>query len=784
MLRFPLSACALVALVVVGSARAGDADKKIDFGRQIRPLLSDNCFHCHGPDEKTRKAKLRLDTKDGLLGKTRDGKAIVLPGKSAESELIARLHPDDASELMPPVKSGKKLSADQQRLLKDWVDQGAPWSDHWAFVAPKRPDVPKTSNDAWVRNPIDAFVLARLDREKLSPAAEADKTTLIRRASLDLTGLPPTPAEIDAFLADKSADAYEKVVDRLLASSHYGERMAMNWLDYARFADSNGFQTDSSRGMWPWRDWVIDAYNRNMPFDQFTVEQLAGDLLPNATRSQQVATGFHRNPRLNGEAGLIQKEWLVETIVDRVDTTGLTWLGLTVGCARCHDHRFDPVRQKEYYQLFAFFNNVAESGTLLANRKGGNTEPVIPVPTADQQRQIESLQAALEEAQQGGKDESEIAKLKSKIEDVEKNFGATVMVMREGKQRDTFVLLRGQYDKPGEKVAAALPTVFGSLPPGAPANRLGLAKWVVDPANPLTARVWANRAWEHFFGVGIVKTSENLGSQADAPSHPQLLDWLATEFVRLKWDMKAMHKLIATSATYRQSSKVAPGAAERDPENRLLARGSRFRLPAELVRDQALAASGLLTTKIGGPSVRPYMPDGVWDETSVYGDLRGYKHDKGEGLYRRTMYTIWKRTAAPPTMLIFDAPSREVCAVRRSRTNTPLQALALLNEVTYVEAARKLGERMMLEGGKGVNLRLTFGFRLATGRKPTAAELKVLRDGFVADARRFGKDPEAARKLIGLGDTPAPASLDAPQLAAFTLAANVILNLDECVTRE
>jgi hypothetical protein len=887
----------------------------------------------------------------------------------------------------------------------------------------------------WPRNPIDAFVLVRLEAEGLHPSPEASKNTLIRRVSLDLTGLPPTPAEVDAFVADPSPDAYEKVVDRLLASERYGERMAMPWLDFARYADSNGYQSDSSRDMSPWRDWVIRAFNRNLPFDQFTVEQLAGDLLPEATRDQLVATGFNRNHRLTSEGGSIQEEWRVETVIDRVETTSLTWLGLTLGCARCHDHKYDPVSQKEFYQFFAFFNNVPESG--MVGNETKNTDPTIPVPTPAQEIELARLEGVVAEAarkvtdrekdlaqfieawepefrkQSQGKTaawmvlepsavvssggatfnrlddaswlaggtnpsndvytitspikpgafsgllletfpdprlpneslgrypngnyvltgvEAEIsatsleAPLKARFNSAEADYsqrnyeakllvddnpsngwaidgndptkrlprrlvlavespltvpeGATIsvrlkheaidrhnigrfrvsttsrpremvkldaskdspsvlailefdrdkrtqgqiaelnnyfrkevdspvrqadqalasakkavqsyhdsfsnsMIMRElPSPREAFLLIRGQYDRRGEPVKAGLPSALPPLPSGQPMNRLGLARWIVDPSNPLTARVWVNRAWEKFFGTGLAKTTENLGTQAEFPSHPELLDWLATEFVRVGWDMKAMQKQIVMSATYRQSSKVTPSLVERDPENRLMARGPRFRLSGEVVRDQALAVSGLLIEKVGGPSVRPYMPEGVWNETTKYGNLQNYQADKGEGLYRRTMYTIWKRTAAPPTLLLFDAPNRETCTIKRSRTNTPLQALALLNEVTYVEAARKLAERMMLEGGPTPEGRIDLGFRLATARAITPDERKVLMEGLTADLERYRHEPESAKKLIASGQTKANPGLPVEELAAYTLTANVLLNLDEVVTRE
>jgi hypothetical protein len=873
---------------------------------------------------------------------------------------------------------------------------------------------------------------------------------LLRRLSLDLIGLPPTPAELDAFLQDNSPNAYEKQVDRLLSSPHYGEQMAMRWLDFARYADSNGFQTDSSRQMWPWRNWVIEAYNRNQPFDQFTIEQLAGDMLPNATVEQQVASGFNRNHRINGEGGIIGEEWRIENIMDRVETTSLTWMALTMNCCRCHDHKYDPITSKEFYRFFALFNNVPESGTITgaSNRQGGNSEPIVRVPTADHQQELAKLeqawksaeaelaakqkelttwQAAWEKQYQqptasqpsmwtlldireidaknkktkfkrlpddswlatganpefdtytitaplaagklsgvlletfpddtlpnqslgrytngnyvlssveveisapslpkpvegkitrvaadysqpgwsidgvlddnpkngwavdgptkreprealfalstalevpeqatltvrlihtaiGGhnigrlrlsagqlapealtldanagvskkiaailkvRPEQRSANQKTELEmflrtqadyplrGVEQAVAAakkayddhqaklpTCMVMAEmPKPRDTFVLVRGQYDKPGEKVPPGLPSALPPLPPGESMNRLGMARWLVTPQHPLTARVWVNRAWERFFGVGIVKSSENFGMQSEYPSHKELLDWLAVEFREPKsvpavagqpahaWDMKALQKLIVMSATYRQASVVTPELLQKDPENRLLARGPRFRLSAELIRDQALALSGLLVDKIGGPSVRPYMPEGVWDETSVYGDLLRYKPDQGEGLYRRTMYTIWKRTAAPPTMLMFDSPSREFCSAKRARTNTPLQALSLLNEITFVEAARSLGARMM-QAAATPEERIRWAFRLATARPPSAEEVKILLAGYERRLAKFKASPDAAKQLISYGASKADPHLDPLELAAYTMTANVIMNLDEVVTKE
>ncbi len=1047
--------CLIVLWAVASATHAED----VNFNRDIKPILSQNCFQCHGPDDATRAAKLRLDQSDSATKPAESGATAIVPADPEHSELLARISSTDPDLHMPPAETKKILTAEQIDLLRRWIAEGAKYQGHWAFEKPSRSEPPSVDADhaSRIANPIDRFIAARLEREGLRLSPETDRFTLIRRVSLDLTGLPPTPAEVDAFVADKSVDAYEKVVDRLLMSPHYGERMTISWLDHARYADSNGFQTDTSRDIWAWREWVIKAYNRNMPFDQFTVEQLAGDMLPNATPDQIIATGFNRNHRLNGEGGRIEQEWFVETVIDRVETTGLTWLGLTINCCRCHDHKYDPITQKEFYQLYAYFNSVEESGVLAPQgKKGENSPPLMTLVTPELESQQAELQAAIavteeqkklampqlaalltawevqvkSESEQdqsvwksaeprsvqslGGAEfvrvddgswlakgknppndeyrieipltmsrlsgllletlphaelpgqslgrgsngnfvltgvsaelvvdgqapilidlaraesdysqpnytasqidlkpqsvgdrsrgrtgwaidgndpakkvarrilfapvkpievqdgtvlvirmthdsqfadhnvgcirfsisdadidrvglgetglpteiqtvlqlaqdarmpaqtqqletyfreqvdnplrtaEAELKTAQAKLADFKDGL-PTTMVMKEGKSRDAFLLTRGEYNHPADKVERAVPAFLPPLPPGASNDRLGLAQWIVSDTNPLTARVWVNRAWERFFGTGIVKTSENFGSQADFPSHPELLDWLAVEFMQptwlpavngvpaQAWDMKALQKLILMSATYRQSSRVPHDVLHFDPENRLLARGPRFRLSAEIIRDQALAISGLLISKIGGESVRPYMPEGVWDETSKYGDLRGYKHDQGEGLYRRTMYTIWKRTAAPPSAMLFDAPNREVCTIKRSRTNTPLQALALLNEVTFVEAARALAVRMMREGGSSREDRIAFGFRLTTGREPKPAEVDVLLQGWAVDHASFKAAPEHAKQLLAIGDSQVPADVDPVELATWTVSANVLLNLDEVVTRE
>jgi hypothetical protein len=764
----------------------------VDFNRDIRPLLSENCFACHGPDEKQRKAKLRLDVRDVALGH-----GAIVPGKAAESELLARVTADEPGRRMPPTKTGKRLTPAQIELLRQWIDQGAPWSSHWAFVPPQRPALPAVKSPSWGHNSIDFFIADRLEREGLRPSPEADRTTLIRRLTLDLTGLPPTPAEVDAFLADASPDAYEKLVDRLLASPRYGERMALEWLDAARYADTHGYHLDSGRDMWLWREWVIEAFNRNLPFDRFTVEQLAGDLLPGATDAQRIASGFNRNHMINFEGGAVPAEYHAAYIVDRINTTGTVWLGLTVGCAQCHDHKYDPITQKEFYQFYAFFHNVPEKGL---DGSTGNAEPFLRLPTPQQRQRQESLAVAikrLERALTGPQPEvvsPEIKQRRGELEKLRQERAAldkqvpTTMVMQEMPQpRETFLLVRGQYDQKGEKVTAGVPALLPPLPEGAPANRLGLARWLVDPAQPLTARVTVNRYWQMYFGTGLVKTAEDFGSQGEWPSHPELLDWLATEFVRTGWDVKGMQRLLVTSATYRQAAVVTAEHLAKDPENRLLARMPRLRLPAEFIRDQALAVSGLLNGEIGGRSVSPYQPAGLWEELASRQDgkkwtAQTYVQSTGKDLYRRTMYTFWKRTSPPPTLATFDAPDRETCTVRRPRTNTPLQALVLMNDPTYVEASRKLAERMMTEAASA-DERITLAFRVATARRPTPSEVAVLRNVYEEQLAVYRRNGAAALKLLRVGEAGRNEQLDVAELAAWTTIASVILNLDEAVTR-
>ncbi len=1073
-LRCPPLCVVLFALTLVGAESA-----PVDFSRDIQPILSENCYHCHGPDPKAREAKLRLDTHAGALGKTEDDVAVVAPGKPAESELITRIFSTDRDEVMPTPKSNRKLTAAQKDLLKRWVEEGAVWGEHWAFVAPKKAAVPEPDASLGAkRNVIDAFVLDRLAKEGLKLAPEADKARLLRRVTLDLTGLPPTPKETDAFLHDASPDAYEKVVDRLLASPRYGERMVWEWLDAARYADTNGYQGDPTRAMWYWRDWAIKALNENMPFDQFTVEQLAGDLLPNPTNEQLIATGFHRNHMINGEGGRLPEESRVDYVMDRVETTGTVWMGLTLNCCRCHDHKFDPIKQSEYYQLSAYFNSVEETG---GNDDRGYAKPVLSMASPEEQKKLDGLRSAEKAANKArdelskkllaeqraweqtvaagvanqaavewqvltpedvssengatltklpdhsalasglnpdtddfvmtattqmqgvtavklevltddslaekgpgrapngswvlsefkmlgdgkpvalvalrsdfdqpgwplanaldGKDDTgwgawpHVGKTHEAIFEVRTDFGyrpdrllsfrlqfrspykqhaigrfrlsitnspvvlmrpipenvkaalaveagqrseaqkkvltdfylasesrlisakkkadnaknarekaereaPRTMVMRERKEpRDTFILVKGAYDKPADKVEHGTPAALPALPADAPKSRLALAQWLVSPEHPLTARVTVNRYWQMFFGRGLVKTTEDFGVQGEKPTHPELLDWLAANFAAPKapgsaggspaapggspgaagvearsdgsgrtttpdvsgeppettgqrpvlpssgaepglgWDVKALHRLIVTSATYRQSSVVPPGMAERDPENKLLARGARFRLPSWMLRDQALAVSGLLVDKSGGPPVKVYQPANIWED-ATFGQIK-FTQDHGEALYRRSLYIFWRRIVAPT--LFFDTATRQQCAVKTGRTNTPLHALVTLNDITYVEAARAFAERMLKEGGPTDAERLAFGFRLCTAHPPTEKQMALLTAALSRFREQYRGDEAAAKQLIATGESKPDATLPASELAAQTSLALLLLNLDETLTRE
>lgn len=756
-----LATCGFVYLLV---AQIGFA-APIDFSQEIRPLLSDACYHCHGPDAKAREGELRLDDRASAF------ESEVL----SSGEMLERLTSDDPDLQMPPPDSKRRLRPQDRAKLKRWLEAGANWPEddrHWAFIPPVRPDQPEVKKLDWAQNGIDHFVLARLEKEGLQPSTEADKATLLRRVSFDLTGLPPNLEELDAFLSDERPDAYEQAVDRLLASTRYGEHMALDWLEASRYADTDGYQNDRLRYMWVWRDWLIRALNKNMPFDQFVTEQMAGDLLPERDFLTQVATGFNRNHRINSEGGAIPDEWIVEYVADRVDTTGTMFLGLTLTCSRCHDHKYDPISQKDFYSLFAFFNNIDEAGL---GPNNGNSPPFIKVPKSWPNLSKEESEFVTPEP-------PKIKVVQTSVPRPQSGKPDTVMVLHErAEPRATYRLDRGQYDQPdkSQKLVPATPAALGAWNAKWPKNRLGLARWLTDPAHPLTARVTVNRLWQHYFGLGLVKTSENFGVQGEFPSHPGLLDWLATEFVSGGWDVKAMHKLIVTSATYRQESAASSEIQQLDPENRLIAHGPRKRLSPYSLRDSALMSSGLLVEKIGGPSVKPYMPPAIWSSISN----SRYKRDKGDSLYRRSLYTYWRRTVPPPTMMAFNAAARETCIVRTDQTSTPLQALTLMNNITFVEASRHLASRVLSEDGLTSQQRIAQAFRIVTSRAPRLDELELLIRDLEHYKKDFETDPAATKKLLAVGEKRCDPKLDQIELAAFTLIANTIFNLDEAITQ-
>ncbi len=1008
------------------------AENPVDFSREILPLLSNNCFECHGPDERERKAGLRLDTHEGALALLESGDHGVVPGDSGKSSIVTRMLTTDADDRMPPIDSGKSMRASEIAKIRQWIDEGAAWGGHWAFEKPERPSVPSEMEGWRTANAIDRFIQARLHEADLAFESRADKETLIRRVTLDLTGLPPTVKEVDAFLADTSAEAFERVVDRLLRSKKFGEHMARIWLDAARYADTHGLHLDNERTIWPYRDWVIDAFNRNQPFDQFTIEQLAGDLLPEPSLPQRVATGFNRCNVTTSEGGSIDEEYYVRYAVDRVETTSTVWLGLTAGCASCHDHKFDPLTQKEFYQLFSYFYSLTEKAM------DGNIHlppPSVKVPTdAQRTRQTqltamrESVRAeidtihqdltytdphlgeplgelsqadhvwvddALPEGAQGDGNEgadswkwiedpvvsgerastrtasglsqhffiqaktplvigshdrlfayvyldpknppqtvqlqfndgswdhraywgankghasnrkgtanhhagdlpkpgkwtrlevsaeavglqegakvhglaftqydgtvhwdkagvvsvaltdaqlaslslweqfrkhTKAAPLDKALQDIldttpnnrteaqrdrlrrhfleqvhptmkasfaqqqaalraideelaaiDKAIPATLVMEERKEPRQAHILERGEYTEKREAVSSQVPEWILPGREDLPPNRLGLAQWLVDPEHPLTARVTVNRFWQQLFGTGLVKTSEDFGIQGEQPSHPELLDWLALDFVGSGWDVKRFFKQLVLSETYQQSSRVTAAKRERDPENRLLARGPRFRLDAETIRDQALAVSGLLVHQLGGKSVKPYQPSGLWKPVAFGGsNTQEFKQDSGAALYRRSMYTFWKRTAPPPSMATFDAPNRETCMVRRARTNTPLQALVLMNDVQYIEAARHLAARTLREGGATLDERLAFAVRTVLARRPTPTEAASLLNLYEDQLAAFEADTQAAKDLLATGDSPRVDALDPNEHAAWTMVAHLLLNLSETVTK-
>ncbi|HUS35561.1 MAG TPA: PSD1 and planctomycete cytochrome C domain-containing protein [Verrucomicrobiae bacterium] len=767
------------ALCFVGARVVCSAAQAIDFNRDIRPIISDNCVACHGPDKEKRKAGLRLDEEASSRAELKSGNHAIVPGKLEESALVARITTTDEDDVMPPLKSNKKLTAAQIEKLKAWIAGGGKYAQHWSFVKPERPALPQVKDKAWVRTPIDLFILARLEKEGIAPSAEADSRTLLRRASLDVTGLlPVTNARQESRAnpqvrrpAPQLHNAWGAVIDELLASPHYGERWGRHWLDMARYADSNGYSIDAPRTIWKYRDWVIDAFNADMPFDEFTIEQLAGDLLPNATADQKVATGFHRNTQINQEGGIDEEQFRIESVVDRVNTTGSTWLGLTLGCAQCHDHKFDPITQREYYEIFAFLNN--------------QDEPNLALGTEEESRKLEDHNARIKELEDQIREQekdlarftNEVKKATAQLAKLKKStpkVTSTMVFAERKKPRESYIHVKGDFTRHGDPVEpGVLQAVLAWKAPERPmgtgrrdrrtdtlelpseANRLDLARWLVHRENPLTARVLVNRIWLHYFGRGLVETENDFGSQGAAPTHPELLDWLAVELMENGWSQKHIHRLILNSATYRQSSNARPDLANIDANNYLLARQNRIRLDAEVVRDVGLAASGLFTEKIGGPSVFPPQPDGVM---TLGQSRREWKASEGADRYRRGMYTFFWRATPHPSLTVFDAPDAFSACTRRARSNTPLQSLTLLNDRAQYEFAQALAERLLKEE-KSDEARIRRGFQYCLSRLPTEAE----------EAR--------VKKLLAT-------TSGEPEKEAWTVVARVLLNLDETITRE
>ena len=754
-----------------GSTSASSMPDEVDYNYHIRPILSDRCFKCHGPDANKREADLRLDTEAAAYAALKDNPKLhaIVPGDPEHSAVWLRITTKDTADLMPPVESNLKLSEHEIALIEKWIKQGAKYKPHWAFIAPTTPKLPEVSDDAWPKNEIDHFTLAKMEEKGLEPNEEADKERLLKRAALDITGLPPSLELQDRFLKDNSENAYEKAVDELLKSKHYGEKMAIAWLDVARYADSHGYQDDGLRTMWPWRDWVIHAFNQNYGYDKFLMWQLAGDLLAKkhgkkaddpTAKEMLLATGFNRNHKITQEGGVIDEEYRIEYVTDRTNTFGKTFLALTYECAKCHDHKYDPILQKDYYSAFAFFNQVPEKGLFGTIDANFADPPNMKITTQD---------------------------VKDILKFVNKTDTAAVMVMvmqDKDTLRPTHVLNRGNYDQPTDLVEARMPNFIMSFDAKKyPKNRLGLAQWMTDAKNPLTARVFVNRVWQEFFWRGIVKTVGDFGMQGELPSHPELLDWLAVDFRTHGWDIKRLVKQIVLSATYRQSSATTKEHLSKDPENIFLARAPRMRLKAELVRDLVLSSSGLLNPEIGGPSVKPYQPKGLWESaTSGRGILKTYVQDHGDSLYRRGMYVFIKRTVPPPNMLIFDASNRDQCEIQRSRTNTPLQALVMLNDPTTLESARVLAERLTQEK-TSIDDKINKAFRLIVCRQAKSKELNIVRKYFDEEKSVLAKDPQKAAKLLNVGESPQARIPDRPSVAALMQTILMVYNLEEVLMK-
>ncbi|MBS1917241.1 MAG: PSD1 domain-containing protein [Bacteroidetes bacterium] len=736
----------------------------VSYNFNIRPILSDKCFKCHGPDASHREAHLRLDIADSAYAALKETKGAfaIIPGKPEESELLKRVTSTDVTYMMPPPDAHLGMLNDyEKKLFRKWIEQGAKYERHWAFTPPVKVALPEISDKSWPKNEIDYFTLHRMEEEGLQPNEQADKERLLKRVSLDLTGLPPSIDMMDKFLADNSDNAYEKMVDQLIATDQYGEKMAVHWLDVARYADSYGYQDDNIRTQWPWRNWVIHAFNKNIPYNQFITMQIAGDMMPGATKEDILATGFFRNHKYTEEGGVVPEEYRIEYLIDKTKTYGKGILGLTIECAQCHDHKYDPFKQKDYYSLLAFFNNTKEvgyEGDVSISKPA--KMPVLYISDSDRRNVLTYIQQ---------KDTS------------------TLMVSVLGELdtvRKTYLLNRGRYDAPGIEVKPnALPAVMKFDTAVYPRNRLGLAEWTVSKDNPLTARVFVNQMWQEFFGRGIVKSSGDFGMQGDLPTHPELLDWLAVDFMEHGWDMKRLIKQLVMSATYRQSAKITPDKLSKDPENMYLSRGPRNRLKAEFIRDLVLSSSGLLVKKIGGPSVKPYQPPGLWESaTSGRGVLATYIQDHSDSLYRRGMYTFIKLTVPPPSMIMFDASNRDQCEVRRLKTNTPLQALIMMNDPTVLEASRVLGERLTAAQGSVAD-KITKAFRLIVCRRPTDKELKTLQDYYNDQLQEFTEKKFDAQKTLNEGEYVHEKNIDVNSAASFMKTITIIYNLEETITK-
>jgi hypothetical protein len=727
----------------------------IDYIFDVKPILSDRCYLCHGPDDGTREANLRLDIKEGAygaIGPNQDRFAIV-PNDTLTSQLVSRIHAVEIERRMPPEDSNLSLTDYEKKVLTKWIDQGAVWKEHWAFVIPEKKEIPQITNTSLASNEIDYFIIKKLEQQGLSPSEKASKEKLIRRVYFDLTGLPPSISEIDAFLKNSNPNAYERVVDRLLNSTPYGEHMTTSWLDIARYSDTHGYQDDLERVMWPWRDWVISAFNRNIPYNDFVTWQLAGDLLPDASLEQIIATGFNRNHKITQEGGVIDEEYRVEYVLDRTNTVSKSLLGLTMECAQCHDHKYDPISQKEYFSFYSFFNKVNEKGRM---DYGEIPEPNIKIT----QQQTEELLSFIN--------------MPDSIPEVQ------LMVMKDdAPTRKTYVLKRGAYDAYGDEVQANTPKAVLSFD-DFENNRLGLAHWLFNDKNTLTSRVAVNRLWQQIFGTGIVASSSDFGNQGALPSHPELLDWLAVTFREEGWDMKKMIKRMVMSNTYQQTSKTNPELLEADPYNVWLARSSRQKLTAEMIRDNALAVSGLLVDKIGGPSVKPYQPLGLWAETTSGQGLTEYIMDTGENIYRRSLYTFWKRTVPPPAMMTFDAATRDYCTVERQKTSTPLQALVMLNDPQLIEAAHRLATQMLKDKSLTDQDRIQTIFRKITSRTPDEMEVQNLYTYLQESEAGYDETKDTAFKNISESDVDA---IDKEKLYAFSVLTSLIFNLDEAIVK-